>query len=148
MHREANRVVAIGSTGKGMTAMAVMQLVEQGLVDLDAPIVRHLPEFTMDDPRAGDVTLRQLLSMSAGIPASDAFDGAQDDQALERRAAASPRSSSTVTRAVVSTTPTTASTGLIVQRVTGLAHDDYMAAHIFAPLACSRLRSTPREERS
>jgi CubicO group peptidase (beta-lactamase class C family) len=44
--------VPVASTNKGMTALAMMQLVEQGLVDLDAPVVRYVPEFTMDDARA------------------------------------------------------------------------------------------------
>src|SRR5919199_5715029 len=38
--------VAVASTTKGMTALALMQLVEQGLVDLEAPVTRYLPEFS------------------------------------------------------------------------------------------------------
>jgi CubicO group peptidase (beta-lactamase class C family) len=58
--------VAIGSTTKSMTALAVMQLVEQGLVDLDIPVVNYVPDFTMADDRYTQITMRQLLSMSAG----------------------------------------------------------------------------------
>src|SRR5829696_7911238 len=76
--------VALASTNKGMTALAVLQLVEQGLVELDAPVTRYLPAFAMDDARAGAITLRQLLSHSAGIPGGAAYDGAQDAAALER----------------------------------------------------------------
>ena len=35
--------VAIASTTKGMTALAIMQLIERGLVDLDAPVIRYVP---------------------------------------------------------------------------------------------------------
>src|SRR5215211_3395613 len=59
--------VAIASTNKGMTALAVLQLVEQGRVTLDAPVTRYLPAFAMDDDRAGAITLRQLLSHTAGL---------------------------------------------------------------------------------
>src|SRR6185369_6233862 len=76
--------VAIASTSKSMTALATMQLVEQGLVGLDAPVVRYVPEFTMHDPRAADITVRQVLSHTAGIPAGSFSDPAQDEQALER----------------------------------------------------------------
>ena len=54
--------VLIGSTNKGMIALAVMQLVEQGLVDLDTPVSRYLPDFSMDDDRSADITVRQFLS--------------------------------------------------------------------------------------
>src|SRR5919202_5368307 len=79
--------VAVASTNKGMTALAMMQLVEQGLVDLDAPVTRYLPNFRMDDERAAGITVRQVLSHTAGIPAGTATDLAQDDQALQRRVA-------------------------------------------------------------
>src|SRR5262245_57333932 len=48
-------LVGIASNVKGMTALAVMQLVEQGRLDLDAPVQRYLPAFTMDDERAQDI---------------------------------------------------------------------------------------------
>ena len=60
--------IAVGSTTKGMTALAMMQLVEQGLVDLDTPITAYLPDFRMDDERAADITVRQLLSHTSGMP--------------------------------------------------------------------------------
>ena len=46
-------LVAVGSTTKSVTALAVLQLVEQGNVDLDAPVTRYLPWFTLDDPALG-----------------------------------------------------------------------------------------------
>ncbi len=79
--------VAIASTSKGMTALAIMQLVEQGLVDLDAPVIRYVPEFTMNDPRAADISVRQVLTHTAGIPAGGSADPGQDDGALARRIA-------------------------------------------------------------
>lgn len=53
----------IGSTTKPLTAIGVLQLVEAGILDLDAPIVQYLPEFAVDDA----ITLRHLLSHSAGL---------------------------------------------------------------------------------
>ncbi len=57
---------AIGSITKQMTAALILQLVEEGAVDLDAPITRYLPDY----PAAqGDrVTIHQLLSHTSGIP--------------------------------------------------------------------------------
>lgn len=53
-----------GSISKSFTALAVMQLVEEGLVDLDDPISVHLDEFA-GGPAAA-ITVRQLLSHTSG----------------------------------------------------------------------------------
>jgi CubicO group peptidase (beta-lactamase class C family) len=57
----------IGSLSKSFTALAVMQLVEQGLVTLDTPVQQLVPEFAPADPRASQVTVRHLLNMSSGL---------------------------------------------------------------------------------
>ena len=56
------------SISKSLTAMAVMQLVEQGKIDLDAPVTTYLPYFTMADSRYEEITVRMLLSHVAGLP--------------------------------------------------------------------------------
>jgi serine-type D-Ala-D-Ala carboxypeptidase len=50
------------------TAMAMI-LYERGLLDLEATVTAIVPEFAADDPRRGEVTLRQLLAHSSGLPA-------------------------------------------------------------------------------
>jgi len=60
-------VMAIASLSKSFTALAVMQLVEDGKVRLDATARTYLPEFTMADERAGRITVRQLLDHSSGM---------------------------------------------------------------------------------
>ena len=56
----------IGSVTKQFTATLVLQLVEQGLVDLDVPITRYLPDYPA---KQGDrVTVHHLLSHTSGIP--------------------------------------------------------------------------------
>ena len=68
----ADTTFQIGSIGKSMTALAVMQLVESGRLDLDAPASTHLPWFAMPS-RFGPITLRHLLSHTAGLPAGSDF---------------------------------------------------------------------------
>ena len=52
----------IGSITKPFTALGIMQLVEAGKVDLDAPVQRYLPWFRVADPSASQlITVRQLL---------------------------------------------------------------------------------------
>lgn len=63
-------VFRIGSVTKTFTAIAVMQLWEQGLVDLDAPANDYLRAFRLVPARSGfrPATVRQLLTHTAGIP--------------------------------------------------------------------------------
>lgn len=58
----------IGSVSKTFTAFAILQLVDEGAIQLDDPVIRHLPKLTMDDNRFGQVTIRHLLSHTSGIP--------------------------------------------------------------------------------
>lgn len=55
----------IASVTKPMTAIAIMQLYEQGKVDLDIPIQAYLPDFPSSDQA---VTIRHILSHTSGIP--------------------------------------------------------------------------------
>ena len=62
----------IGSIGKSMTALALLQLVQAGRLDLNAPISTHLPWLALPS-RYGPITLRHLLSHTAGLPAGTDF---------------------------------------------------------------------------
>lgn len=59
----------IGSITKLLTGTAVMRLVQSGLLDLDQPISSYVPELTFSQAGAADeITLRMLLSHTAGLP--------------------------------------------------------------------------------
>ncbi len=62
----------IGSIGKSMTALALLQLVPAGRLDINAPISTHLPWLALPS-RYGPITLRHLLSHTAGLPAGTDF---------------------------------------------------------------------------
>jgi CubicO group peptidase (beta-lactamase class C family) len=59
-------LVNVWSTTKGVTAIAVARLVDQGRLDYEAPVVRYWPEFGAKGK--GEVTVSQLLSHQAGLP--------------------------------------------------------------------------------
>jgi CubicO group peptidase (beta-lactamase class C family) len=61
----------IGSLGKVFATIATMKLVDQGLVDLDRPLVDHVPDFRMASPEYRQITVRMLLNHSAGLPGTD-----------------------------------------------------------------------------
>lgn len=58
---------AIASLSKSFTALAVMQLVEAGRLDLDRPITQYIPSFKLNDTRGSAITARQLLNHTSGI---------------------------------------------------------------------------------
>jgi CubicO group peptidase (beta-lactamase class C family) len=133
-------LVQIASANKGMIALAMMQLVEQDLVDLDAPVTRYLPTFSMDDERAADITVRQVLSHTSGIPASGAWDSVRDEQGLAREVAALADSK---LRFAPGTGYEYANAGyavalLIVQTVSGMPYDQYLTTRVFEPLRMAR----------
>jgi CubicO group peptidase (beta-lactamase class C family) len=78
-------VFQIGSTTKLWTASLVMQLVDEGLLDLDQPVRRYLPEFTIaDESAAASITPRQLLSHTAGFEGDIFTDTGKGDDCLEK----------------------------------------------------------------
>lgn len=63
----AETVYRVGSVSKLFTDIGVMQLVERGEVDLDAPVQRYLKDFTPRNPSGKAITLREMMSHYAGI---------------------------------------------------------------------------------
>ncbi len=63
-------VYTVSSLTKLFTATAVMQLVEEGKVDLDAPVSRYLPEFQIKNrfPGSDPITVRMLMTHHSGLP--------------------------------------------------------------------------------
>jgi CubicO group peptidase (beta-lactamase class C family) len=65
---DRHTIFNMGSVSKVYVATAIMLLVDAGKVDLDQPVTRYLPEFTMADERYKDITVRMTLNHSSGIP--------------------------------------------------------------------------------
>lgn len=63
---QRDTLVNVYSTTKGMTAICAHQLVERGLIDLDAPVAEYWPEFAAKGK--GEIPVRWLLSHRAGLP--------------------------------------------------------------------------------
>jgi CubicO group peptidase (beta-lactamase class C family) len=129
------------SSSKSFTALAIMQLVEAGQVELDAPVQRYLPWFRVADPDASaQITVRHLLNQTSGLPVT-ADNGLltkidTSDNAIEQLV----RGISTVSlNRPVGTTfeyvnVNYVTLGLIVQTVSGQTYETYVQEHIFDPL--------------
>jgi CubicO group peptidase (beta-lactamase class C family) len=89
---DGDTVFRIGSTTKTFTGTTMMRLVEQGKVDLDAPVRRYLPDFAVADPAASAaVTVRQLLNHTPGWLGDDIQDFGRGDDAVAHYVASMTR---------------------------------------------------------
>ncbi|MBW2258533.1 MAG: beta-lactamase family protein, partial [Deltaproteobacteria bacterium] len=77
----ADTMYRVGSVSKPFTALAVMQLHEQGRLDIDAPLSAAIPDFAIRsaDPDAAPVTPRSMLCHESGMP-SERFAGWADPE--------------------------------------------------------------------
>jgi CubicO group peptidase (beta-lactamase class C family) len=147
----ADTGVRIASISKTFTAVAVMQLVEQGRVGLDAPATQYLRSYRLVGPRPDSTapTVRQLLTHTGGLPELAHASGAVrpdfgESVPLGRampslaefyggrlRLRAEPG-----TRFVYGN-HSPATLGQIVEDVTGTSLGGYLAEHVFGPLGMS-----------
>jgi CubicO group peptidase (beta-lactamase class C family) len=129
----------MASITKPFVATAVMQLVEQEKVDLNAPVTKYVPYFHLKDPRYKDITVRHMLTHTSGMPdVKDYFwnKPEYDDGALERyvrsledKALLWPPGQkfrySNMAFEVL---------GDLVAKVSGMSFDDYVEANILRPV--------------
>jgi CubicO group peptidase (beta-lactamase class C family) len=142
----------LASTTKSFTALAVMQLVEAGKVDLDAPVQHYLPWFHLADPAASArITVRHLLNQTSGLadPAASLTKGDGSDTALEHavRALGAVQPTHPAGQAFRYSNMNYATLGLIVQTVAGQSYEDYMRQHVLGPLGMTNSSPSPVEAR-
>jgi CubicO group peptidase (beta-lactamase class C family) len=131
----------LASVSKSFTALAIMQLSEEGKVDLDAPVKRYVPWFRVADKEASnEITVRNLLNHTSGLPEDTSFEPMRssdmNDDALEERVRA--LSDIQLNNRVGATFEYTDANydvlGLIVQRVSGQSYESYVQERIFSSL--------------
>jgi beta-glucosidase-like glycosyl hydrolase/CubicO group peptidase (beta-lactamase class C family) len=125
------------------TTAAVMALVEEGRLDLDDPVVRHLPDFARGDERKRDVTVRDLLLHRSGLPAyrqffltlegAEAIRNAVWDLGLD----APPGSETTYSDIGFLTL------AWVVEAATGRPFDRFLHDRVFGPLGMDDTRFNP-----
>ena len=141
----------IGSVSKIYTTVAVMQLVEKGRIQLDAPVTRYLPQFKMADARYKQITVRMLLNHSSGLMGTsqaDAFlfddtDRSATEDLLERLATQRLKADPGAYSVYCNDGFTLAE--LVVEAVSGLDFPTYVRRNILTPVG---LESTfaPQED--
>jgi CubicO group peptidase (beta-lactamase class C family) len=125
-----------GSISKLFTWTAVMQLVEQGKLDLDVDLNRYL-DFQVPSRNGKALTLRHVMTHTTGLEETGrgliVFDGSSPDNGTVLKHYIPPYLYEPGTTQGYSNWATGLA-GYIVQRVSGQPYDDYIEQHIFAPL--------------
>ncbi|MGW5414190.1 serine hydrolase domain-containing protein [Actinomadura geliboluensis] len=144
----ADSVFQIGSVTKLWTGTLVMQLADEGEVDLDQPVRTYLPEFRVaDDEAAAEITVRQLLRHTAGFEGDILTDTGVGDDCLEKYIA--------TLREVPQLFPPDEQfsynnagycvLGRLVEVLRGQPYDACLREHLIAPLGLTHTATGPYE---
>lgn len=139
----ADTAFPIGSLTKSFTALAVMQLVDKGKVDLDAPIKRYVPTLS---GQPADVAVRHLLNHTSGIPNYTADSAFPTD--LQKRFKPLEVADFIASRPLEFTpgdrfnysNSNTYLLGLLIERASGEPLATYFETNVFRPFGMTRTR--------
>lgn len=128
----------LGSVSKSFTALAIMQLKEQGKIDLDAPVQKYLPWFSVkNENETSKITVRNLLNQTSGF---STYSGLNQFAAVNKSSDELVREQSEIllTKPVGKTFQYSNSNfitlGKIIEAVSGLSYEEYIKKNIFSPL--------------
>ncbi len=143
-------IYRVGSVSKLFTDIGVMQLVEQGQIDLDAPITTYLPDLRLRNPFDKQVTLRQLMSHRAGLirepPVGHYFDDsgpslAQTVASLNgARVVYAPESRTKYSNAGI------AVVGYVLERLSGEPFTAYLKRAVLDPMGMDATAFEPNDD--
>ena len=141
-------VFQIGSITKVWTATVALQLVDEGTLDLDAPVIDVLPELRLADPEVTKkVTLRHLLTHTSGIDGDVFTDTGRGDDCVERYAALL---SDAAQNHPLGATWSYCNSGYVligrlIEKVTGRTWDAALRERLFTPLGLTHTVTLPEE---
>ncbi len=140
---DADTLFGIASNTKAMTCAAISMLADEGRLDWDDPVTKHLPDFQMYDPWVTrEVTLRDLVTHRAGLglgqgdlmwwPATD-FTRREIVRGIRHlKPATSFRSRYAYSNVMY------VAAGEVVAEVAGRSWDEFLRERLFAPLGMTR----------
>lgn len=138
----------IGSISKVWTATVAMQLVDEGLLELDGPVCEVLPELRLSDPEVTKtVTLRHLLNHTSGIDGDVFTDTGRGDDCLEKYvdllADAGQNHPLGATWSYCNSGYSLI--GRLIEKVTGTTWDQAMKDRLFTPLGLAKTVTLPED---
>jgi CubicO group peptidase (beta-lactamase class C family) len=144
---EEGTLALVYSTTKGVTAILAHLLAQRGLLDLDAPVTDHWPEFGAEGK--GGLTLREVMGHRAGLPALDDPVPVADvlgwDPMVERLAAQKPLWSPGTSHGYHALTYGWL-VGEVLRRVTGRSVSQLVADELSGPLGLELWIGLPEAE--
>lgn len=145
---DADTLFQYGSITKVWTTTLLMQLVDEGEIALDTPVVDVLPGFRVADERYGDViTMAQLVTHTSGISGDLFSDTGDGDDCVERYVAllASAPSVTAPGGPLSYCNAGFVVAGRVVEVVRGKAWDDVLAERLLGPLGLTRVITRARD---
>ncbi|MEV0384887.1 serine hydrolase domain-containing protein [Nonomuraea sp. NPDC050643] len=139
----------LASLSKSFTALAVLRLADQHKIDLDAPVRSYLPGFTMADPRAAKITVRQVLQQTSGMSDLSFPELTLPAPGTLREAVAMLRAAPLATEPgtrMAYHNPNYAVAARLVEVVAGVPFADYLNAAVFRPLGMTSSRTVDTSE--
>jgi CubicO group peptidase (beta-lactamase class C family) len=141
-------IFQIGSISKVWTATLIMQLVDEGALDLDAPVRDVLPDFAVADPEvSATVTTRHLLTHTSGIDGDVFDDTGRGDDAVAKYVGALATVAQNhplgVTFSYCNSGYVTL--GAIVEKLTGMTWDRALVERICQPLGLTATVTLPEQ---
>jgi len=129
----------MASVSKPFVATAIVQLIEQGKIDLNEKLVHYLPYYTMADNRYKDITIKHMLTHTSGIPNIDDYEWDKpqyDDGAIERYARSQKNFKLDFTPGEKFNYSNPAFDILcdVIAKASGMTFEDYMKKNIFEPI--------------
>jgi CubicO group peptidase (beta-lactamase class C family) len=145
---DANTLFQFGSTGKTYTATAVLRLVDQGRVELDAPVRKYVPELRLKDESVAErVTVLQLLNHTAGWDGDYNRNTGTGDDALARYVAgmADIDQVSPLGTEVSYNNASLSLAGHLIAKVTGQTYEQAMRELVLTPLGMANTFFFPND---
>ncbi|MFL8935170.1 serine hydrolase domain-containing protein [Rossellomorea oryzaecorticis] len=137
----ADTPFTIGSISKSLTGLGVMKLVDEDLIELDDPVRKHLPWFTLsDEEAAGRITVKQLLTQTSGVGTYTGLimsdQEANDLSAIREnvKSLADVELSAPVGQKHLYSNSNFMILGALIEEVTGVGFSEYMDQSVLKPL--------------
>jgi CubicO group peptidase (beta-lactamase class C family) len=132
-------VFHFASVSKPFVATAIVQLMERGKLSLDDPVRKHLPYFRLADERFTEITVRQMLNHTSGVPDVEDYEWDRpqlDEGSVERyvRSIASERLLWAPGGGWLYSNLAFDVLGDLIAKVSGQSFEAYMRSNIFDPL--------------
>ncbi len=146
----ADTIYRVGSVSKLFTDTAIMQLVERGQMDLDAPVSRYLPDFHPINPFGKPITLRELMSHRSGLVREPPVGHYFDSTSPSLRATVESLNKTTLVYAPGTHTKYSnaaiAVAGYVLEKQTGQAFTSYVRDAVLKPLGMDHSAFAPTPE--